>query len=57
VGLLIKTVYQLAQMGAVTATEKFAFQQPPKHRQRMTSTGRPMMMPSSEDAYICEKAL
>ena len=29
---IIKTVYQLAQV--VTATEKFAFQQPPKYRQR-----------------------
>ena len=28
------TVYQLAQVGAVTATEKVAFQQPPKYRQR-----------------------
>jgi len=26
-------VYQLAQVGAVTATEKFAFQLPPKFRQ------------------------
>jgi len=33
-GLVIKTGHQLAQVGVVTATEKFAFQQPPKHRQR-----------------------
>jgi len=30
--LVIKTLYQFAQV--VTATEKFAFQQPPKYRQR-----------------------
>jgi len=34
VALVIKTVYKLAQVGAVTATEKFAFQQPSKYRQR-----------------------
>jgi len=32
VGRITKTVYQLAQV--VTAMEKFAFQQPPKYRQR-----------------------
>jgi len=32
VGLIIKKGYQLAQV--VTATEKFAFQQPPKYRRR-----------------------
>ena len=31
VGLVIKTVYQLAQV--ITAMEKFAFQQPPKYTQ------------------------
>ena len=33
-GLVIKRVYQLAQVGAITATEKFAFQQPPKYKQQ-----------------------
>jgi len=32
VGLVIKTVYQLAQVGTITATEKLAFQQPPEYR-------------------------
>jgi len=38
VGLVIKTVYQFAQ--AVTLTEKFAFQQPPKYRQRRCTLRR-----------------
>ena len=33
-GLVITTVYHLAQVGAVTAAEKFAFQQPLKYSQR-----------------------
>ena len=37
-GLVIKTVYQLAQV--VTAMEKFAFQQPPKYRQRRCTLHR-----------------
>jgi len=33
VGLIIKTVCQLAQVGAATVTETFTFQQPPEYRQ------------------------
>ena len=40
VGLIITIGYQLAWVGAVTVTEKFTFQEPPKYKQRRCTLRR-----------------